>query len=386
MNNRDYKLYDLLSNGLGGLQYQGFVDTYLADTQNKLDVPGFSFDPDMQMDFTFSYVEATLGMATMATYVDPYSPAPVKSQTGFSTQTGNIPRMKHGFAIDEKIMREELVFMQRTKSFSSNMAFRMRDILFDNTEKLILGNYNSLTYQRHQVMSKGEFETTASNNPDGIKTVKFSARIPSSNVTTLTSTARWFTDANNTEGSASDPIKNLMDMIDSMENLGVLNYHFEVDKKSLQRAFNHSKIKSAISLNLYPLADSANVAGLVANLSLDAKKAALEAVLGCPITVINSVVATESFSKTAGKTVQTQMRSFAPDTWILVPDGSLGVIKTVEPIQLGSPSMRVATYDGGRTLLKQWYNDENGVQYIESEHTSLVVPDKPKYIFRLVNA
>lgn len=386
MDLRDSAFYDLIGKGFSDMSYQEFVDTFLSDTQNKLDTLGFSFDPDMQMDFTYAQVQADLGLYTMATYVDPYSPAAYKHTDGITLQTGEIPRMKHGYALNEKILREEMIMAQRTGRFSANMAQRMQDLMFDHTEKLIVGNYNSLTYQRHQMISKGQFELTATNNPAGIKSVTFSAKIPTSNVNTLATTARWFTDVNNTEGSTSDPIKNLKDMQHSLEDLGVASFHWEVDKRSLERAFNHSKVKSAVGLQLYPLVDQANLAGIIGNMGYDAMRAALEGVLGCPITVVNSIVGVEKFDATTGKVSTSQLRSFAADTWVLVPDGSLGSIKTVEPIAVADPAARIARFDGGRTLLKQWYDTKTNVQYIESEHTSLVVPDKPKYIFRLITA
>lgn len=386
MDIRDSKFYDLIANGFADMSYQEFVDSFLADTQNQLNTPGFSFDPDMQMDFTFAQVEAELGLATMATYVDAYSPASYKSTEGFTIQTGQIPRMKHGYALNEKILREEMIIAQRTGRFSTSLAQRMQDLMFDHSEKLILGNYNSLTYQRHQMVSNGQFVLNATNNPAGIKSVTFSAKIPPANVTTLTSTAKWFTDSANTEGSTSNPIKNLKDIQNKLEDDGVEAYHWEVDKRSLERAFNHSDIKAAVGLKLYPLVDQANLAGIIANMGVDAMKVALEGVLGCPITVVNSIVAVEKFDSATGKVSKSQMRSFAADTWVLVPDGSLGSIKTVEPIVVSDPAARVATFDGGRTLLKQWYDIKTNTQYVESEHTSLVVIDKPKYIYRLVTA
>ena len=92
MDIRDSKFYDLIANGFADMSYQEFVDSFLADTQNQLNTPGFSFDPDMQMDFTFAQVEAELGLATMATYVDAYSPASYKSTEGFTIQTGQLLR------------------------------------------------------------------------------------------------------------------------------------------------------------------------------------------------------------------------------------------------------------------------------------------------------
>lgn len=387
MTPRDANYYDLIKYGFTDESYQEFVDTYLYDLHTGRKTDGFEWDNDIQIDFTYAQIQAELGLDTLPTFVDIDSPGVYKSIEGFQLSTGTIPRAKHGYTLNEKILREEMIFSQRTGRFSTNLAQKMRDLVFDHTSKLINGNYNALTLQRDQMVSTGSFILDATNNPAGIKDVTFSAKIPDANKKALTGTARWFTSIDPlTEGAASDPIKDLKAMIKALKKKGLRSFHFEVDDETFQNTLQHSKIRSAIALNIYPLADAANIASLAAVLDDATMKTRLEAVIGCPIKVIDNVVAVEKFDKAAGKSVKNEIRSFASNVWVLVPDGSLGTIKAVEPIAVPDPAARLAWYDGGRTIMKQWYNTQTNTQYIETELTALVVPNKPQYMFYLTIA
>ncbi|PXV66865.1 major capsid protein E [Dysgonomonas alginatilytica] len=386
MTPRDTNYYDLIRHGFANESYQEFVDTYLASLYNGRKTDGFEWDADIQIDFTYHQIQAELGLNTMPTYVDIDSPSVYKHHEGFELSSGTIPRAKHGYALNEKILREEMIFAQRTGKFSTNLSQKMRDLVFDHTSKLIGGNYNGLTYQRDQMVSTGSFVLDASNNPAGIKNITFSAKIPTTNHVTLTGTKRWFTDDSNVEGTASDPIKDLKKQTYDLKRKGVSAMHFEVDYLTFRRTMEHSKIRTAIALNIHPMADAANIAALGAVLDESVVKSKLEGIIGCPIKVIDNIVAVEKFDKAEGKVIKEQIRSFKSDVWVLVPDGQLGSIKAVEPIAMPDPAARLAWYDGGRTILKQWYDTRTNTQYIESELTALVVPNKPQYMLYLTIA
>jgi len=383
MTPRDNNYYDLIKYGFANESYQEFVDTYLANLHNGRKTTGFEWDSDIQLDFTYHQIQAELNLNTLPTFVDVDSPGVYKHTEGFQLSSGTIPRAKHGYALNEKILREEMIMSQRTGRFSTNLAQKMRDLVFDHTAKLIGGNYNALTLQRDQMVSTGSFVLDASNNPAGIKDITFTARIPDKNKKVLTGQKRWFTDET-TEGTASNPIKDLKDQVYDLKRIGVSAMHFEVDYLTFRRCIEHTKIRTAITLTLYP--NSPNIADMATLLDESIIKAKLEGIIGCPIKVIDNIVAVEKFSKEAGKVVKEQMRSFQENVWVLVPDGKLGTIKAVEPIAVPDPAARFAWYDGGRTILKQWYDTRTNTQYIESELTALVVPDKPQYMTYLTIA
>ena len=380
MTPRETQYYDLIKYGFADESYQEFIDTYLASLHAGRKTDGFDWDADIQIDFTYHQIQAELGLNTLPTFVDVDSPGVYKHTEGFELSSGTIPRAKHGYAMNEKMLREEMIFAQRTGRFSTNMSQKMRDLVFDHTSKLIQGNYHALTYQRDRMISTGSFVLDATVNPAGIKNITFSAKIPNDNRTTLTATSRWFTNASNAEGTTSDPIRNLKDQVDKLKRKGVAAMHFEVDYLTFRRAMEHSKIRQAVALNIYPLADALNIAPLAAVLDESVVKQKLEGIIGCPIKVIDNIVAVEKFDNAQGKVVKEQIRTFEPDVWVLVPDGKLGTIKAVEPIAVPDPAARLAWYDGGRTILKQWYDTRTNTQYIESELTALVVPDRPQYM------
>lgn len=384
MERRPISFYDFIGLGLGKTTYQEFVDKMMADTQNGLRTPGFAWSPYMQLDFAYDQIEAELAIYTMATYVDIDSPAPYKSSEEVELSSGKIPRFKHGYALNEKILRDHAILSKKMGGMMSpNLREDMLTLLFNHSEKLIVGNYNTLTYQRDQMISNGGFMLTTENNPGGIQEIEFKANIPSANKKALTGDKRWFIDDNGTEGSKSNPIADLKDMVTLATRKGVLRRHFEVGKSTFDKTLSHSAVRLAIGWAKSPIAGEEAAKQIGANITDDEAKTILERLIGAPIEVNENIVSVESFDKKTRKIVKPQIISFKENTWVLVPDGALGEIKVVEPIWVDDPAARVATYDGGRMVLKQTYDLRTNTQYIESECTALVVPDKPKYMFYL---
>ena len=382
----DLTYNDLVSSALGNINnLQEFIDDVFASKYNGLQLDGFRFAPEMQVDFNYEQIEKTLGLNVMATYVDIDSPGTPISMDGFQLSTGKIPRMKKRAEYDENEMRKIMVLQERFGNTNLRSINAAKRTLFDITDKLIGSHTNSMTYQRHQMISKGKLELTDLNNPAGLTSLTFSAKVPTANVTTKTSTAKWWTDATHTtEGSAADPIKDLRAIKRALELKNVVGMHFEVDKLTLEDTLNHSAVKTAIGYAIQPLAGSDTIARAIAtNIGYDAQKAALEKLVGCSIVAIDSIVAVEKWDKAKMALTQSQIRAFAPDVFVLVPDGLLGEVKAVEPIKLPLTNGTYADYFGGRLLMTVDFNILRKIQYIETEMTTLVVPDKPKYMMYL---
>ena len=382
----DLTYNDLVSSALGNINnLQEFIDDVFASKYNGLQLDGFRFAPEMQVDFNYEQIEKTLGLNVMATYVDIDSPGTPISMDGFQLSTGKIPRMKKRAEYDENEMRKIMVLQERFGNTNLRSINAAKRTLFDITDKLIGSHTNSMTYQRHQMISKGKLELTDLNNPAGLTSLTFSAKVPTANVTTKTSTAKWWTDATHTtEGSAADPIKDLRAIKRALELKNVVGMHFEVDKLTLEDTLNHSAVKTAIGYAIQPLAGSDTIARAIAtNIGFDAQKAALEKLVGCSIVAIDSIVAVEKWDKAKMALTQSQIRAFAPDVFVLVPDGLLGEVKAVEPIKLPLTNGTYADYFGGRLLMTVDFNILRKIQYIETEMTTLVVPGKPKYMMYL---
>lgn len=386
MNTYPVEFYDLLSRALGGndsKRLQGFLDNVMAEKYNTLQLDGFTFDPDMQLDFTYEQFQKELTITAMANYYDLDSPAIPRATEGMKSWTGKIPRMKDVEYLNEDKIRKQMLLEQRIAAVGAD---RVRSAalneLFVTVDTLIGGHTNSLTFQRHQMVSKGQFEITSANNPKGIAGLVFGAHVPSGNKTTLTTTARWWTNAALTnEGSASDPVADLTRMVNVASDLGVNAVHFEVNKNYFKKIINHSKVLKAIALNIFPTVDPTTTAPSVAVMTEAVKKQTLEAIIGAPIKVIDSQVAVERPSKAEGTFVKQNLQAFESNVVVLVPDGSLGRVITVEPIAVAGGTY--ANFYDGKLLLTVGVDPVKKCQSYNTEMTSLVVPEVPQYMWYL---
>lgn len=387
MNTYPTTTYDLLAGALGAnssAKLQGFLDTVMASKYNSAQWDGFSFASAMQLDFTYEQIQKELNLYKMATYVSNQADAIPDGTKGFTLSTGKIPRQKKVQFYDEDAWRKQEI-LNKMYAGSGNSALNNAIAeLFNRVDALIGGHTMSVTYQRHQIVSTGKLELTNTNNPRGIKDV-FASHIPNANITTKTSTARWWTAVANgvyaTDGSASNPIKDLNDMIYAAELKGISAKHFEIDKLYARQVANHPKIIAAIGAALYPMSDTTAQAAATGLISLERRMQILGEILGTPFVLVDSIVSTEKLN--ASKQLEdVQIRAFDENVIVLVPDGSLGEIHTVMPFAApGADS--VASYYGGRLLMTVTSQPQRKIQQFETEMTTLVVPDKPQYMWYL---
>ena len=185
MNTNPVQFYDLLARAFRGdtssKRLQGFLDKTLAEKYNVLQIPGFEFEPDMQLDFTYEQVQKELGITAMANYYDLDSKPIPRGAEGVSLLTGKIPRMKDVIYFNEDKVRKQLITEKLFGETSDEAVRSAKRKLFETLDDLIGGHTNSLTYQRHQMISAGKLTLTDTNNPKGIKNVTFSASVPSAN-------------------------------------------------------------------------------------------------------------------------------------------------------------------------------------------------------------
>lgn len=379
------EFYDLLSRALGGsdpARLQGYIDEVMPNKYNSLQLDGFELDPDMQLDFTYEQLQGEVGLNVMATYVDLDSPAKPVSREPVQLTTGKIPRMKMVEYFNENKLRKQYILEQRFGATSSRVVDAALNNLFVTIDTLIGGHTNSLTYQRHQVVSRGKFELTDTNNPNGLVNQTFAAHVPSSNITSLTGTKRWWTDSTyDTEGTQANPIKNLRDWIRDAKRKTGVSMHIEVDSDYFDAVLSHSKVLAAIGANLFPTADAGVQASSASVQGDDVKKAVFERIVGVPVKVIDSIVSVERWDNDAKKLSRKSFRAFDDNVLVLVPDGTIGTVKTVEPIAIGGGDY--ATYYGGRLLLTVGADYVKKCQSFNTEMTSLVVPSVPQHFFYL---
>lgn len=381
MNAFDIQVYDLLSRaGISGArQLQEFIDNQVMQKYNTLDIPGFTFAPDMQLDFTYEQVQREFALNVMASYVDLDSPATPDAREGATIARGRIPRMKKVEYYNEDKIRKMKVLEQRFGETSGNVRAAAISDLFIALDNLIGGHVNSLSYQRHQIVSTGKFTLTAENNANGIKGITFASHVPAANTTTLSGTKRWWTDTEKTtEGTAADPIADMIEMVENARRKGVRG-HFEINYNYLTKILKHSKVVATIGINTLPAATADAQAAFAGILGRDKKKTALEELVGARIVEIDHMVATQKVVK--GVVENTIVDAFAADVVVFVPDGNLGEIITVEPIAIAGGTY--ANFLDGRGLATIGADYEKKVQSFNTEMTSLAVPSLPQHFYYL---
>ncbi len=384
MNTYDIQYYDLLSRaGISGAkQLQGFIDNVVMEKYNELSIDGFAFAPEMQLEFTYEQIQKELGLNPMAAYVDLDSDTVPDGKQGATIHRGTIPRMKKVEFYNEDKYRKMLITEQRFGANSDRaMSAAVRD-LFVTTDNLIGGHVNSLSYQRHQLVSTGKFTITQENNPNGsLHGVTFASHVPKANVKKLDASGgnAWW-NYMGAEGSYADPIKDMVEMYDTARRAGVRG-HFEVNYNFLTRILNHTKVLASIGINLLPAADSAAQSAYAGTLSRNRKKEVLAELVGAPIVEREHLVATQVYNKTTKAMENKVVDAFEEGVVVFVPDGNIGEIITVEPIAIAGGTY--ANFLGGRGLLTVGLDAVKKCQSFNTEMTSLLVPSMPQHMWYL---
>lgn len=384
-------LRDIMSLGLGGATWQQFVDKY-EEKYDEVSIDGFDFDP-ITIGYTFAQLVSKTAATVLPTYVDPESEGfemPLGQLEGI---TGNIPTQKLFYSVNRVIVREQMQLVQRFGQLALNDD--MRDIMFklldEGTDGLIQAFYNALNHQRHQVVSTGQFAITATNNPRGIKGVTIGFGIPDANKNTLTSTARWWTNANHTtanQGSASDPIKYMQDRVKYIRRTG--HYYgplrLELCQDLWDDLLTHSAVLQKIGYNLVPTAASAAIAQSVAeNTGDDQKKEVIRKLIKVDEIVTRDtyayVSAPGTTSGNAPDLVTTQVENFKKENIAFIPTGKIGGIQGVQPLSMGYDAGDIAYAMGNRLLIEQEGIPRTHSINVNGEMAQLCVPSAVRQMF-----
>ena len=368
--------YDILAFGLAGTEnFQSYVDTFFTRKYGNPQLDGFSWDDDIQASFGFEGIEAETGIATMATIVDYDAKGQTKSFKSVKVSSGDIPRMRHEYAIDEKVIREKTIMAQRFNKIDANTQNVINKLLFNSVDRLLAGNLARLTHQRHQIISTGMYTLTEENNKGGLRGLTLDFGVPTANKKACGGFEGYGVKAAWSDDSA-DPISDLLGMVNYAEENGLEFGHFEMSKKKYRQFINHVNVKKTVMQTLYPTADASALGNI---LGYDKSVSGVLVAAGLPeIKIIDSLVAVDVWDEDEHTMVNKNIRPFDEGVVVLVPNGSLGTIKAVSPIMLDDPSVRQAAFDGGRTVIIQHFDSDTKTQRIESELTALVVPTKVK--------
>lgn len=394
---RDGNYYDLFGSALGRLGYTGagafnaFINDAMAEKWNGEQVfeqMGFPLNPNIPLNPTFEQIEATVRPYTMATYVDIDSNGPVKSPSGIELKTGGLPTFKHEVVTDRKILREKLLLAQMVGGTTPDMDETVLRVLFTNADYLIGGNYNTMRFQRHQIVSnEGKLVINASNNPLGIP-LEIDFGVPKKNIKTST----WYTkteDGTVTQdtnvGKKTDPIKDMrMTRVNARNKDFAPAGHWEVSRTTWEDIIGLPYFRQMYAAFYRPdISDGTQQVAYGNLVSDEDMKRFIESRIGAPIVVIDMVSSIEKLDPKTKKLGFVDIESFNEGVMVYVPDGALGDTQCGRPVYMETPGSRVALYDGGRTLIRQVFNDETMTNVVKSEVTALCVPNKTRWFYYL---
>ena len=385
---RNKEFYDLIGKGLASLGYGGadalnlYIQDMFAEKYNSETIfsqMGFPLNPNIPISPTYEQIEAAVRVYTMATYVDIDSDGATKSTEGALLKQGGLPTFKHEVPLSRKIMREQMMLADRIGGADSAMEEVAMTLLFNGLDDLLGGNYNTMRYQRNQIISnEGKLVVNATNNPLGVPlTVDFG--VPSKNKVSN----KWYavdeTTGVVTEQASIDPIKKMKDIKKAAEAKDYAPAgHWEMSKNTWDILIDLPYFRTQYAQSIRP--EITNAAALLAygnTIEDDTIKAYIEKRVGAPIVVVDALAAVDRKGKAE------YLPSFNDGVLVYVPNGDLGDAQFGRPIYMQSSASLAALYDGGRTLIRQIFNDEAMTSVVKSEVTGLIVPNKTRWFYYL---
>lgn len=391
MNTNPISLYELLSFGMGNLDWKAWVDQY-AEKYNELDIDGFVQSP-MTLMGTYAQLISSAGIKALPTWVDIDSPGYETTLRQYSGETGDIPTAKAFARINNKILKERLMVIQNVGRGALNASLQetLFNLFDEGTESLIQGYRNALTHMRHQVVSKGKFELSADNNPRGLKNIELTYGIGADHFEVLTGTSRFWTDESHTsakEGSASDPILYLKNKVKSIRR----EFHYygpltmELTEDLWDDLATHTAVLKRVGAQLYPtVGDDSVIIRNAQNENEDRIKDSIKRMIKVDeIKLQDSMaVANKPGVNEDGlpDLVTVAVENFKKENIVFHPSGNIGDIQGVQPLTVGVEDKDIAWFDGGRLLLTQRAEAKTRSLYFDSEFAQLPVLDKPQWHF-----
>lgn len=379
--------------------FEAYYHNVLSRRESEgLNLVGFEQWDVPQIDFTYEQLELENQVAAMATYVDLNSEPIALGTKGASVLRGSIPRQKARFVIGENDYRKQMMILERLNSAarlrggdaSGDVKAYLTKILFGALSELQDAHIASLNYQVGQMKSAGKVALTDANNPRGIRNVEFKAYVPAENVTTLSSTARWFTnDGKTTEGTTSNPVVDVKTLIRNAKTR-YEDVVLEVDEQSFFEDMKHSKWQAALGYTIMPTLlaagksseTDASAVAVAAGASDEAIKAAFKAIVGVDVVFNKTVCGVEKWDNSAKELVRTKIRAFNPNTYLARPSGQIGIIKNVVPLRPDNSAISAMIFDN-HGIIEYRYDAKHKVQDWCSELTALAVPTRPRDMFYL---
>ena len=397
---RNKEFYDLVANGLSSIGYKGpsafhaYVNDVFAKKYNAEKTfakMGFPLNPNIPLNPTYEQLEATVTPYTMASYVDIDSDGPSKGVGEISLKMGTLPTFKHEFNLDRKTLREKMMLKEAIGDTNQSINNTILGLLYNANDTLIGGNYNTMKYQRNQVVSNEcKLIINKENNPMGYA-LQIDFGVDSKNKRV----SKWYTKSGDGSvtavsdlGTKVNPISVLKDIKYNAENRdGMADGHFELSKKTWNNLMTLDYFREMYSVAMRPdITDAANRLAYGKMVGDNDIRMFLEKVVGAEIHIIDDVSCVDKYNAETGKPEVARLDSFKEGVIVYMPNGNIGDTQFGKPLAMQTPGSRVALFDGGRTMIRQIFQDRTMTQTVQSECTGLVVPNKVRWMYYLTIA
>lgn len=396
---RDAQFYDFIAQGLASMGYvvngQVSLDMYLNDmfaekwnAEKAYSQMGFPLDPDIKLHPTYEQIEAVIRPYTMAAYVDYDSDGPSKSVDGMTLKSGEIPIFKHEVYLDRKKVKEKMALTDALGGMNNEIVDAVMGLFFTATDDLIGGNFNTVMFQRHQIVgNEGKLIINAENNPYGLP-LEIDFGVPSKNKVTSV----WFTkskdgtvsqDAGVTSGSTK-PIDVAKKIIrNAEENDFAPAGHWECSKRTKDDLLSMPYFREMYALANRPdITDSTTRVAWANTIEEDTIWTYIQNRIG-RIEVIDAVGSIEFINPKTKKAAYKNIQAFKEGVLVYVPNGDIGSVQSGKPIFIDSGNTRSALFDGGRTLIREIRDGEHMTIKTKSESQTLCVPTQTRWFYYL---
>jgi hypothetical protein len=173
----------------------------------------------------------------------------------------------------------------------------------------------------------------------------------------------------------------LKNKVKAARKAGYPAFHFEMAQDLFDDLLMHSAVLKRIGFAAYPAATDATALSYAQNMTDEAKKDAIQRIIGVEIKTYDSLAAVEKFDEEIKGIKPVTIENFKSTNVSLIPNGQIGTIKSVQPMVFtDDPTQRIAWFDGGRTLITNRFESKTKTMYVESEMAVLCVPNMPQYM------
>ena len=395
---RDAQFYDFIAQGLASMGYvdgghaslQMYLDDMFAEKWNAEATyaqMGFPLDPDIRLNPTYEQIEAVIRPYTMAAYVDYDSDGPSKSVDGATLKTGEINIFKHEVYLDRKKIREKMALVDMLGGMSSDIVDAVMNLFFTSVDSLIGGNFNTVQFQRHQIVgNEGKLVIDGVNNPYGLP-FEIDFGIPAKNKKT---SVWYYKDAQGNViqvsgiGKGVNPITVAQKIVeDAEENDAMPAGHWECSKKTKK-----DMLAMPFFRELFAVAQRPDITKDTLRLSWSYTQDEeviwnyIQQRIG-RIEVIDKRGSVEFIDPRTRKAAYHNLQAFREGVLVYVPDGDIGSVQSGKLVAIDSGNTRTAYFDGGRTMIREVRNGEKMTIKVKSESQTVCVPNATRWFYYL---